>query len=355
MPAEVLVDVQQLVKTFGPLRAVNDLTFQVRKGEIVGLLGANGAGKSTLMKVLTCFLVADKGTATVAGLSIDEKPLEVRKHIGYLPENAPLYTEMRVSEFLEFVGRMRGLGKKTAERIAWSVEACGLAPKFRAPIRTLSRGFRQRVGIAQAILHDPDLLILDEPTSGLDPIQLIEIRRLIMDIGKTKTVFFSTHIMQEVEAVCTRALIIAKGQLVADGSPFDLKQKFAEKGRVMARVRGATKADVEAGLKDLSGVRGLTVNEVREQGLVEVTLRVGSGEGTSDPKLLNEAGERFLSIARHKGWQVLEVRNEGQSLEDAFLQATLASGMYNPEPPKPKKETPEPKPAAPAETAAKKD
>lgn len=225
--SEILVDVNSLIKTYGPLRAVDDLTFQVKRGEIVGLLGPNGAGKSTTMKVLTCYLVADGGTASVAGVSIDQDPVEVRRHIGYLPENAPLYTEMRVKEYLHFVGRLRGMpGARRKERIDWAVNACGLQAKYMSPIGTLSRGYRQRVGLAQAVLHDPDLLILDEPTSGLDPIQLIEIRKLIMEVGKTKTVFFSTHIMQEVEAVCNRALIINRGKLAADGSPTELKAKF---------------------------------------------------------------------------------------------------------------------------------
>lgn len=215
MSSEALVDVSGLVKRYGSLIALDGLSFQVRSGEIVGLLGANGAGKSTLMKILTCYLTADAGTVRVAGHSIDTDSVEVRRHIGYLPENAPLYTEMRVKDFLSFIARMRQLpGAKAKERIDWAVESCGLKPKFMAGIGTLSRGFRQRVGIAQAILHDPDLLILDEPTSGLDPVQLLEIRRLIMDIGKTKTVFFSTHIMQEVEAVCNRALLIHRGKLL---------------------------------------------------------------------------------------------------------------------------------------------
>jgi len=227
MSADILVDVNHLVKTFGPLRAVDDLTFQVKRGEIVGLLGPNGAGKSTTMKVLTCYLVADGGTATIAGVSIDVDPVQVRRHIGYLPENAPLYTEMRVKEYLEFTGRVRGMpAAKRRDRIDWAVKACGLDAKYMSPIGALSRGYRQRVGLAQAVLHDPDLLILDEPTSGLDPIQLIEIRKLIQEIGKTKTVFFSTHIMQEVEAVCSRALIIHRGKLAADGSPKELKAKM---------------------------------------------------------------------------------------------------------------------------------
>src|SRR6185295_15179733 len=175
------------------------------------------------------------------------------RHIGYLPENAPLYTEMRVQEYLDFVGRIRNMSSvQRKNRIAWAVQACGLEAKYKAPIGTLSRGYRQRVGLAQAVLHDPDLLILDEPTSGLDPIQLIEIRKLIMEVGKTKTVLFSTHIMQEVEAVCSRAMIINKGKLAADGSPSELKAKMGKEQRVVARVKGPSESELETAAKSLS-------------------------------------------------------------------------------------------------------
>ncbi len=324
MSTDALVDVKEVVKLYGPLRAVDGISFQVKRGEIVGLLGANGAGKSTLMKVLTCYVVADRGTASVAGVSIDEDPVAVRRHIGYLPENAPLYNEMMVRDFLTFVARIRGLPKaKARERIEWAVKACGLEPKFMASIGTLSRGYRQRVGIAQAILHDPDLLILDEPTSGLDPIQIIEIRRLIMEIGKTKTVFFSTHIMQEVEAVCGRAIIIARGKLVADGSPAELKLKFAEKGLLVARLRGASEAEVSEALKGLSGVRQTDVKRHADLGLVECRMHLDGSAG--EAAQANEVGEKFFAIAREKKWSVIELHGEGVSMEDAFLKASLGA------------------------------
>ena len=225
MPSDtILVEVHNLVKTYGPLRAVNDLSFTIKAGEIVGLLGPNGAGKSTTMKMLTCYLAPTSGSASIAGINVNDDALEVRKHIGYLPEHAPIYLDMRVADYLDFAGRVRGLSTaRRKDRIDWAVNACGLQAKYMATIGTLSRGFRQRVGLAQAVLHDPDLLILDEPTSGLDPIQLIEIRKLIMEVGKTKTVLFSTHIMQEVEAVCNRAIIINRGKLVADDTPAALR------------------------------------------------------------------------------------------------------------------------------------
>lgn len=322
MNADVLVDVNSLVKTYGPLRALDGLTFQVKRGEIVGLLGANGAGKSTLMKVLNCYLNADGGTARVAGVSVDEDPVGVRRHIGYLPENAPLYTEMRVKDFLYFVANMRGLPRaRQKERIDWAVESCGLLPKYMANIGTLSRGFRQRVGIAQAILHDPELLILDEPTSGLDPIQLIEIRRLIMDIGKTNTVFFSTHIMQEVEAVCNRTVVISKGKLVADGTPADLKAKYAEKGRVTARIRNVTPEAVRKALEGLPGVKKVEARTLTDLGIVECTLSVSEDGQAPSQKDLSHAAERFFQVAREEGWTVADLHTEGMTLEDAFLKA----------------------------------
>jgi len=320
MADDILVNVSNLIKTYGPLRAVDDLTFQVRRGEIVGLLGPNGAGKSTTMKVLTCYLVADSGSASVAGVSIDDDPVEVRRHIGYLPENAPLYTEMRVREYLAFVGNIRGLGKKRNDRIDWAVEACGLQAKFMSPIGALSRGYRQRVGLAQAVLHDPDLLILDEPTSGLDPIQLIEIRKLIMEIGKTKTVLFSTHIMQEVEAVCSRCMIINRGKLAADGSPSELKAKIGDERRIIARVKGPTEGELETSAKALHGVTTVVVQKMPNGAWLECSMH--SNANGAAPEGEADASERLYNLCREKNWAVQEIRVESLTLEDAFLKAT---------------------------------
>lgn len=318
--AELLVDVSHLVKTFGPLRAVDDLTFQVKRGEIVGLLGPNGAGKSTTMKVLTCYLVADGGTATVAGVSIDSDPVEVRRHIGYLPENAPLYTEMRVVESLKFVARMHNLfGAKAKERIDWAVQACGLEPKYVSNIGTLSRGFRQRVGLAQAMLHDPDLLILDEPTSGLDPIQIIEIRKLISEIGKIKTVFFSTHIMQEVEAVCNRAVIINRGKLAADGAPSELKAKLGKEQKIVARLRGPTSLELETLVGGFDNVGVVSVQNLPSDNWVECNVRMSpsaSGEAAT------ATSERLYRLCKEKDWTMQELKIEALTMEDAFLKAT---------------------------------
>ena len=318
--ADPLVDVSHLIKVYGPLRAIDDLSFQVKRGEIVGLLGPNGAGKSTTMKVLTCYLVADGGSATIAGVSIDSDPVEVRRHIGYLPENAPLYTEMRVKEYLDFVGRIRQMSSaQRRDRIAWAVKACGLEAKYMSLIGSLSRGYRQRVGLAQAVLHDPDLLILDEPTSGLDPIQLIEIRKLIMEIGKTKTVFFSTHIMQEVEAVCNRALIVNRGKLAADGSPNELKASLGKEQKVVATLKGASARELETLIGALESVASVSVQSLPNDGWMECNLRMNAN-GTSAGAA--SSGERLYRLCKEKDWAVQEIRIEALTLEDAFLKAT---------------------------------
>jgi ABC-2 type transport system ATP-binding protein len=323
--SDVLADVRHLVKTFGPLRAVDDLSFQVKRGEIVGLLGPNGAGKSTTMKVLTTYLSADGGTATIAGISIDTNPVEVRKHIGYLPENAPLYTEMRVREYLQFIASVRGLGAKAKERVSWAVEACGLEPKYMAPIGTLSHGYRQRVGLAQAVLHDPDLLILDEPTSGLDPIQLIEIRKLIMQIGRTKTVFFSTHVMQEVEAVCNRALIINRGKLAADGAPSALKAQLGPEQKVIARLRGLTVTEAEGVFHANEAIASASVAQLPNGAWLECKLRMRG----NDPGAAATASENLYKLCCEKKWEIQELRIESLSLEDAFLKATGHETLSN--------------------------
>ena len=314
----VLVDVKNIVKTYGPLRAVNDLTFQIKAGEIVGLLGPNGAGKSTTMKMLTCYLEPTSGSASVAGINVNDDAVEVRRHIGYLPEHAPLYTDMRVNEYLDFAGRIRGLSSaKRKDRIDWAVKACGLEAKFKATIGTLSRGYRQRTGLAQAVLHDPDLLILDEPTSGLDPIQLIEIRKLIMEVGKKKTVLFSTHIMQEVEAVCNRAIIINRGQLVADGSPAELKARAGTNQKVLARIRGS-QSDEEASLKKIADIASVDVHPIPNGSWLECTLRLKDSSAVNPMN----TGEQVAKLCKDKSWDVQEIKIESLTLEDTFLKMT---------------------------------
>ena len=225
-----MIEAKNLTMMYGPVRAVNDVSFKIHENEIVGFLGPNGAGKTTLMRILTTFIYPTRGTAAILGVDILDHPIEARKQIGYLPEAPPLYTDMRVDEFLSFIGRARGLhGKSYHERKEWTVEACGLAPVWKHGISELSLGFRKRVGLAQALLHDPKVVILDEPTSGLDPIQIIGIRHLIQGLAKSKTILFSTHVLQEASAISHRLLIMNDGRLVAKGTISELREQVGMK------------------------------------------------------------------------------------------------------------------------------
>src|SRR6056297_3343720 len=222
------IQVKDLTKIYGAQKAIDQISFEIETGEIVGFVGPNGAGKSTTMKILTGFIPPTSGNAKINSLDLIENSLEIRKHIGYLPENNPLYPDMYVKEYLEFVSGIYKLGKNTDARIKEIIEQTGLSIERKKKIGALSKGYRQRVGLAQALIHDPEILILDEPTSGLDPNQIIEIRNLISVVGKEKTVMLSTHIMQEVEAICDRIIIINKGKIVADDSIDSITSRKAE-------------------------------------------------------------------------------------------------------------------------------
>ena len=223
-----MIDVKNLTMHYGHIHALEDVSFRAEQGEILGLLGPNGAGKTTAMRILTTYLYPTSGTAKVNGFDILEHPLEVRKRIGYLPESVPLYGDMQVEEYLKFVGQARGLShKKLAERLEWVTEACQLSKVWKQPASDISKGYGQRVGLAQALIHDPNVLVLDEPTSGLDPIQIIEVRSLIKSLAKQKTIVFSTHILSEVEALADRIVIINEGKLVANGSKAELAKNVS--------------------------------------------------------------------------------------------------------------------------------
>ncbi|HXU79767.1 MAG TPA: ATP-binding cassette domain-containing protein, partial [Polyangia bacterium] len=254
--SEVMIQVQNLTKDYGPTRAVDGVTFNVRKGEVLGFLGPNGAGKSTTMKMLTCFLAPTGGTAKVAGFDVFDDSLEVRKHIGYLPEDTPIYRDMTVIDYLRFAAEVRGMEAGNREkRIKEIGGRCGLGDVAGKLVGELSKGFRQRVGLAQAMLHDPDIVILDEPTSGLDPNQIVEIRSLIKEVGKEKTVILSTHILPEVQATCSRVLIISGGKLVADGTPDELRaREQGSRYRVVVEANGVPHETIKERLGHLAGV-----------------------------------------------------------------------------------------------------
>lgn len=224
------IEVKNLTKVYGEQKAVNSANFSVKKGEVVGFLGPNGAGKSTTMKMITGYLPATEGEALVCGIKVDAENITTQKKIGYLPETNPMYFDMYVREYLSFCAGVHGMkGKAAKERVEEMIELTGLTPESKKIIGSLSKGYKQRVGLAQALLHDPEVLILDEPTSGLDPNQIVEIRNLISKAGKEKTVLLSTHIMQEVEAMCDRVIIINKGELVADAKIVELQEKYSNK------------------------------------------------------------------------------------------------------------------------------
>jgi len=307
-----VITVSDLCMHYGPVVALHKATFNVERGEVVGLLGPNGAGKSTTMKLLTTYLYPTFGHATVGGKSIRNEAYEVRKLIGYLPEVLPLYPDMDVRAYLDFVGRARGLrGGGLRQRTTWVVEHCGLRPMYRKLIRELSKGYRQRVALAQALIHDPQVVILDEPTSGLDPHQIQEIRHLIRQLARDKTVLLSTHILQEVEVVADRLVIINAGRIVGDGTLPELQQKTQRYARALFAVV-APRAEVEVALKELRGVRRLRLTSATES-LTRFELQAAQGVN-----VLPELG----ALAQARGWQVGELQAQPPTLEEVFLALT---------------------------------
>jgi ABC-2 type transport system ATP-binding protein len=282
--ADEVLDVQNLTKRFGPLTAVDRVSFKVRKGEVLGFLGPNGAGKSTTMKMITGFLSPTEGTAVVNGADVAEDPIAVKSHIGYLPEGAPLYGDMTARALLNFVAEIRGMSKpERKRRIEEVIEQVHLEEVIFRPVETLSKGFKRRVGLAQAILHDPELLILDEPTDGLDPNQKHEVRTLLQKMSADKAIVISTHILEEVDAVCSRALIIAHGKLLADGTPEELRAQSTAPNSLSVRVsvaqaehiRGKLRAMLGVGFVEIVGkVDGLAHLTVAPEGDDDVTARV---------------------------------------------------------------------------------
>jgi ABC-2 type transport system ATP-binding protein len=328
MTDKVMIHVDRLTKAYGQSRAaVDGLSFDVRAGEVLGFLGPNGAGKTTTMRILTSFLAPTDGSAEIAGFDVYEHSLEVRRRLGYLPEDTPLYKDMSVLEYLEFICDVRSLplnGRRS--RLRRVVEQCGIGDRLGALIGELSKGFRQRVGLAQAILHEPEVLILDEPTSGLDPNQIVEIRSVIKQIGQEKTVIFSTHILQEVQATCSRVIIISDGKLVADGTPDELSHGSTGADSILVEIGGVRGNDSEplALLRRIDGIENIQAILNNDWSLGErpraAQFRITAKSGV-DPR-----GDIARVIATAEGMDLLQMTPERASLEEVFRKLTTTQG-----------------------------
>ncbi|MCD4771917.1 MAG: gliding motility-associated ABC transporter ATP-binding subunit GldA [Bacteroidales bacterium] len=299
------ISVKNISKLYGKQKALDNISLEVKTGEIVGLLGPNGAGKSTMMKIITCFIPPTSGDVFVNDFDIYEQAIEVRKCIGYLPENNPLYLEMYVREYLSFIAGIHKLGKKTSSQIDKMIEMCGLELEYKKKIGALSKGYRQRVGLAQALIHDPDVLILDEPTSGLDPNQLLEIRSLIKNIGKEKTIMLSTHIMQEVEAICDRAIIINNGKIVADDFTKNLSKIHSGKEIISV--------EFDADISE---------NKLREIDEISSLKKVNKNTWIIETKSGKDIRSDIFEFAVKNNIKVLSMNKETKSIEEIFQQLT---------------------------------
>ena len=310
-----MLEIRRLVKRFGPLTAVDNVSFSVDRGEVLGFLGPNGAGKSTTMKVVTGFLPPTSGTVIVAGFDVTKSPIDVKRRVGYLPEGAPLYDDMTPETFLSFVAEIRGFsgaGKRNA--VDRAADLINVSEVMQQPIGTLSKGFKRRVGLAQAILHDPEVLILDEPTDGLDPNQKFEVRQLIKDMSENKAIVISTHLLEEVDAVCSRAIIISRGKIVADGTPDELEARSHRHNAISIRI-GVEHADLAR--ETLSNVAGVASVEVVERDALIAHLRVLPEDGRM---LMSE----ISACVRAADLAVEEMSAERGHLDEVFRQITTA-------------------------------
>lgn len=332
MSTDVMIYASGLTKRYGSFKALDDVSFEVNKGEVVGFLGPNGAGKSTTMRILTCFISPTGGTAKVRGHDVFDDTLSVRANLGYLPQRAPLYLEMTVYEYLEFAARIRNIdASKFKQRARSVVEICGLAQSLSKEIRQLSHGYRQRVGLAQALIHDPPILILDEPTSDLDPNERTEFLNYLKQIGKDRTVLLSTHNLKEVEAACARAIIVSRGRVVADGPLDEIRAKSGRVRYVVSiqesvgespyRGKGTPprQTEVEHALNSLPGVK--KVNELPTDERAHAYELAGEDGSDLRPEI-------FRMIA-DKGWVLLELHRDTQTLEDVFRQLTIGDERRN--------------------------
>jgi len=306
-----MIKVEQLTKKYAGVTGIDQISFEVGKGEIVGFLGPNGAGKTTTMRILASYMPASSGRATVAGFDVFSESLKARRHLGYLPESVPLYHDMRVNEYLRYRGALKALsGKRLKNRIGVIKELCGLREVGRKKIAGLSKGFRQRVGLAEAMIHEPDLLILDEPTIGLDPNQIRQVRELIKSLGERHTILLSTHILSEVEATCSRVIIINRGRIEASDTPENLVNQLRTSGLLRLEVKSGSEDPVPQ-LEEIAGVREVRAVSNGEWRCFEIRI-----EANSDPR------EQIFQLAVGRKWVIRELSKERATLEDAFVELT---------------------------------
>lgn len=306
------IAVEQLSKQFGDQKAIDDISFKLQSGEVLGFLGPNGAGKSTTMKIINCFMAPSSGDVKADGASVFDQPVEFRRKIGYLPEHTPLYQDMFIIDYLKFVARLQQVPEKDIpERVRQMIDYCGLSDEKHKKIGELSKGYRQRVGLAQAMIHDPEVLILDEPTTGLDPNQIVEIRELIKNLGKEKTILLSTHILPEVEAISDRILIINQGKIVADGTPEDLRKKSQRNELLAVQIEAGESPDA---IKDaLSGLDEVETAQLTDSHKPEFRVQGADGQSAKKP---------VFNLCVNKGWYLMEMRELETRLEDVFRQLT---------------------------------
>ncbi|MCG2701445.1 ATP-binding cassette domain-containing protein [Candidatus Parcubacteria bacterium] len=308
-----MIEIKNLTKKFGSNTILDNITFSVKKGEVLGFLGPNGAGKTTTMKIIASFWTPTSGNVEVDGLDVVKNSLEIRKKIGYLPETVPLYDDMRVYEYLKFVAEIRGFFKNDAKkRIKEAIQSCGLSKAARKPIEELSKGFRQRVGLAQAIMHNPEILILDEPTTGLDPNQIIEIRSLIKELAKEKTIILSTHILGEVSATCDRVIIINKGKIAGEGSPDELAKKAGAKELIYVKIKGP-REEVFSQLKAMENAAKVEIKDKESENVYGYEI---------EPRAGIDLRESLSMAVMNNGWSILEFNKKSVSLEDVFRELT---------------------------------
>ncbi len=312
-----MITIQNLTKFYGDFKAVDNISFEVRDGEILGFLGPNGAGKTTTLKIITCYMPPTEGTIRFNDLDGQEDSMEIRRMIGYLPESTPLYDHMSVREYLDYICDLREItGARRNDRMDAMIDTCGLAKMIGKNIGELSKGYRQRVGIAQAMIHEPEIIILDEPTVGLDPNQIVEIRNLIKEVGKQKTVMLSTHILSEVEATCDRVVIISSGEIVADGTPDTLRRDMAGRSVIHLELKGAV-PEAETAFSALRGVESVTFDPKHSDGSTSLEISVLKGY---------DLREEVFKTSVGKGWTIFEMRQDKTNLEDVFRQLTKSQG-----------------------------